>query len=89
MNEHDVPAARIRDLYGAIEETQSHRNPDSQYARLEANALTMPIAAFSYQNDGPEFNAYCARHDEDTKAVLSDLGVTSGQLKVLKALKVI
>ena len=89
LNEYDVPAARVRKLYGTVEETRSKRNPDTQYARLDDNALTMPIAAFSYQNDGPEFNAYCARHGEDTEAVLSELGVSARELKKLKDRNVI
>ena len=89
LNEQDIPAARVRDLYGVIEELQSRRNPGSQYARLDGNALTMPIAAFSYQQGGPEFNAYCARHGEDTETVLSELGVSYDRIKELKDRKVI
>ena len=72
-----------------IEELQSRRNPGSQYARLDGNALTMPIAAFSYQQGGPEFNAYCARHGEDTETVLSELGVSYDRIEELKSRKVI
>ncbi len=89
LNDHDVPAARVRDLYEVLEEMHSKRNPDSQYARLDGIALSMPIAAFSYRTDGPEFDAYCARHGEDTDAVLSELGVSADKLEELRELKVI
>ena len=89
LNQHDVPAARVRDLYEILNESQSKRNPDNQYARLNDNPMTMPIAAFSYQQDGPEFDAYCARHGEDTEAVLREIGITSNRIKDLRGKKVI
>jgi crotonobetainyl-CoA:carnitine CoA-transferase CaiB-like acyl-CoA transferase len=84
LNQHDVPAARVRDLYEMLKQDQSQRAPGSQFHRLRDSSLTAPIAAFTYASDGPEFDDYCARAGEDTDAVLGDIGLSCEQIKVLR-----
>jgi len=84
LNQHDVPAARVRDLYEMLKQDQLQRAPASQFHRLQDNPLTAPIAAFTYASDGPEFDNYCARAGEDTDAVLGDIGLSCEQIKVLR-----
>ncbi len=89
LNQHDVPAARVRDLYQMLKQDQPHRAPGSQFRRLPESELTAPIAGFSYASDGPEFDDYCARAGEDTDDVLGDIGITSEQIKLLRKTGVI
>jgi crotonobetainyl-CoA:carnitine CoA-transferase CaiB-like acyl-CoA transferase len=84
LNQHDVPAARVRDLYEMLKQDQSQRAPGSQFQRLQDSTLTAPIAAFTYADDGPEFDDYCARAGEDTDTVLADIGISTEQIKELR-----
>ncbi|MCZ6488547.1 MAG: CaiB/BaiF CoA-transferase family protein [Gammaproteobacteria bacterium] len=84
LNEDDVPAARVRDLYEMLKQEQLQRAPGSQFHRLQDSPLTAPIAAFTYASDGPEFDDYCARAGQDTDAVLGDIGLSSEQIEVLR-----
>jgi crotonobetainyl-CoA:carnitine CoA-transferase CaiB-like acyl-CoA transferase len=89
LNKNDVPAARVRDLYEMLQQEQLQRAPGSQFQRLRDSSLTAPIAAFSYANDGPEFDDYCARAGEDTDAILGDLGISTEQIKTIRKAGVI
>ena len=84
LNSRHVPAARIRDMYDMLQQEQLQRASRSQHQRLDDSPLTAPIAAFQYATDGPEFNNYCARHGDDTEAVLGELGISGKQLGVLR-----
>jgi len=89
LNKDDVPAARVRDLYEMLKQEQLQRAPGSQFQRLQDSTLTAPIAAFTYADDGPEFDDYCARAGEDTDTVLADIGISSEQIKELRAAGII
>lgn len=89
LNQHDVPAAQVRDLYQMLMTDQPQRSPSSQHQRLSDSDITAPIAAFKYATDGPEFDSYCARHGEDTDTVLSELGLSPEALVNLKKMAVI
>lgn len=89
LNQLDVPAARVRDLYQMLTNDQPHRAPSSQYQRIPGCEMTAPIAAFNYETDGPAFDNYCARHGEDTESVLSELGLSPETLINLKEKAVI
>jgi len=84
LNQHDVPAARVRDLYEMLKQDQLQRAPGSQFQRLQDSTLTAPIAAFTYADDGPKFDDYCARAGEDTDTVLADIGISTEQIKELR-----
>jgi crotonobetainyl-CoA:carnitine CoA-transferase CaiB-like acyl-CoA transferase len=84
FNQHDIPAARIRDLYSMLETDQLGRAESSQFQRIENNPLTMPIAAFNYATGGPSLEMHCARHGEDTRDVLTDLGYANAELEELE-----
>ena len=89
LNQADVPAARVRDLYHMLMSDQQRRAPTSQHQRLSDSDMTAPIAAFKYATDGPEFDSYCARHGEDTDTVLGELGLSPEVLLNLKKKAVI
>ncbi|MFT5659013.1 MAG: crotonobetainyl-CoA:carnitine CoA-transferase CaiB-like acyl-CoA transferase [Gammaproteobacteria bacterium] len=89
LNQSDVPAARVRDLYQMLKSDQLHRAAASQHKRLSDSELTAPIAAFNYATDGPKFDSYCAQHGEDTDSVLSDLGLSANELDHLRKMAVI
>ena len=89
LNQFDVPAARVRDLYQMLMSDQPRRAQSSQHQRLYDSDITSPIAAFKYETDGPEFDSYCARHGEDTDAVLTELGLSPEALVQLKKMSAI
>ncbi|MFT5741720.1 MAG: crotonobetainyl-CoA:carnitine CoA-transferase CaiB-like acyl-CoA transferase, partial [Gammaproteobacteria bacterium] len=84
LNQHDVPAARVRDLHEMLVSDQLLRAPSSQHRRIESSPLTAPIAAFRFAEDGPKLDSRCARQGEDTDAVLTELGYTRDQLDMMK-----
>ncbi len=84
LNENDVPASRVRDLYEALVNEQPQRAAASQHQRLADNSMTAPIAAFTYAHGGPELEMRCAQHGEDTAAVLNDLGYDDAAVLRLK-----
>ena len=84
LNKHDIPAARVRDMYDMLSNEQHKRAPSSQFQRVANREITAPIAAFNYAEDGPDLNARCAKHGEDTDAVLTELGFSSQQLIELR-----
>jgi len=77
LNQSDIPAARIRDLFEVLDSDQSRRAPNSQYQRIEGSSHTAPIAAFRFAEHGPDLNPNCALHGEDNAAVLNELGYDS------------
>ncbi len=84
LNSYHVPAARVRDLYEMLQQEQLQRAPESQHQRLDDNPVTTPVAAFKFASHGPKFNGYCARHGEDTDAVLGELGISRQYLLALR-----
>ncbi len=84
LNQHDVPAARIRDLHEMLTTDQTKRAEHSRHRRLEGITHTSPIAAFRYAVDGPQLDSRCARLGEDTDAVLAELGYGPEQLQHLR-----
>ena len=89
LNQCHVPAARVRDLYGLLQQEQLQRSPESQMRRLDDSELTAPAAAFKFASHGPMFDDYCALQGQDTESVLSELGITPEQIAELKQRKVI
>ncbi len=83
LNQHDIPAARVRDLYEMLQEEQPKRASSSQFKRLEASELTAPIAAFRFAEHGPTLQVRCARHGEDNAEVLSSLGYSAEEIEQL------
>jgi len=84
LNEHDIPSARVRDMYDMLSNEQQHRAPSSQFQRVADREITAPIAAFNYAEDGPDLNIRCAKHGEDTDEVLSALGFDDQQLTEMR-----
>ena len=84
LNENDIPAARVRDLYQMLSAEQVKRAASSQFARMEGNDLTAPIAGFSFAEHGPRLDTRCARHGEDNFEVLAELGYGPEEIQQLK-----
>jgi len=84
LNEHDIPAARVRDMYDMLSNEQQERAASSQFQRVAEREITAPIAAFNYAEDGPDLTVRCAKHGEDTDEVLSELGFSDQQLTELR-----
>jgi crotonobetainyl-CoA:carnitine CoA-transferase CaiB-like acyl-CoA transferase len=74
LNHADIPSARVRDLHETLSEEQPHRAAHSRFERVENSRMTAPIAAFHFAEDGPDLDPRCARHGEDSAAVLTELG---------------
>ena len=84
LNAHDIPAARVRDMYDMLSNEQQHRAVTSQFKRNSEREITSPIAAFNFSDDGPDLETRCARHGEDTDAVLTELGLSPERLVELR-----
>ena len=84
LNQSDVPAARVRDLYEMLVSDQLQRADHSQYLRVEGSSMSAPIAAFRYADGGPELDPHCAGHGEDTEVVLSELGYSLNEQQAMK-----
>ena len=89
LNKADIPAARVRDLHGMLTHEQLQRAPHSQFERFPDKAITAPIAAFSFAEDGPDLDNHCSRHGEDTVSVLTELGYDSASIKAFSQQAVI
>ena len=84
LNEADIPAARVRDLYDVLANDQPRRAPASQLERFPGTGITAPAAAFRFAGNGPGLDTRCARHGEDTRAVLSGLGYSDEAVEALQ-----
>ena len=82
FNRADIPAARVRDLHEMLSQEQLQRAPHSQFERFDGKTATAPITAFRFQKDGPDLDPHCARHGEDTAAILAELGYDSADIEV-------
>ena len=80
LNQADIPAARVRDLHDMLAREQGQRGRHSQFKRFPDRQTTAPIAAFRFAEGGPDFDAHCSRHGEDTHGVLIDLGYDVEQI---------
>ena len=84
FNRADIPAARVRDLHETLCEEQPHRAAHSRFERVENSRMTAPIAAFRFAEDGPDLDPRCARHGEDSAAVLAELGYDEETIRTLR-----
>ena len=80
LNDNDVPAARVRDLYDMLSKDQCRRSAHSQHQRYPDQTLSAPIAAFHFAENGPQLDKRCARHGEDSDRVLAELGYSEQQI---------
>ena len=84
LNDFDVPAARVRDMYDFLANEQAYRARSSRYQRSTTHDITSPIAAFRYAKDGPDLQTTCAKQGADTDEVLSALGISKAKLEALR-----
>ena len=83
LNDADVPAARVRDLHEVLAQEQGERAASSRFERYPDRGITAPVAAFRFDADGPSLDPRCARHGEDSAAVLEELGYSSAEIETL------
>jgi crotonobetainyl-CoA:carnitine CoA-transferase CaiB-like acyl-CoA transferase len=84
LNQADIPSARVRDLHETLCVEQPHRAAHSRFERVENSRMTAPIAAFRFAEDGPDLDPRCARHGEDSAAVLTELGYDEEAITTLR-----
>ena len=89
LNQNDIPAARIRNVYEMLDNDQPRRASSSRHKRFHGSDMEMPIAAFTYAEDGPELDYRCAKQGEDTLTVLTELGYSESDMIDLEKLGVI
>jgi crotonobetainyl-CoA:carnitine CoA-transferase CaiB-like acyl-CoA transferase len=87
FQDRHVPAARVRGLAEALEDSQlAHRsvvhNPDPGPAG-EA-ALSVPIAAFRFAHGGPEISTPPPEVGRDTQVILTSLGYNASEIDAME-----
>lgn len=83
-----VPAARLRPLGEALADPQlQHRRLTHQHAQAPGldRPLTVPVAAFTFEHDGPSVERPPARLGEHTDEVLTLAGYDPGAIADLRA----
>ena len=74
LNQNKVPAARVRTLDEAIADPQMASRTVLQSMEIEGETQTFPVAAFKYQNNGPEINRPPPVFAEHTQQILQEIG---------------
>lgn len=93
LQQRHVPAARVRTMGEAAADPQIasrgvlHRFPDG--APGVPGAFSVPIAAFTFDHDGPRIDAPPPRFGEHTEQVLGELGYGAADIDRLRTAKVI
>jgi len=87
LNTAGIPASRVRQL----DETLKHPQVESRRVLQSANGLDSeyknlkaPVAAFSFEHDGPEITQHGARPGYSTTEILLDIGYTPEQISTLE-----
>ena len=88
LNQAGVPAARVRHL----DETLAHPQVASREVLQTASGLAgeyenlkAPVAAFSYEHDGPNISCHGAWPGQHTTEVLVELGYSSDDITAMEA----
>lgn len=93
LQENHVPAARQRSVEEAISDPQvEHRNVFHRYEDGSPDVdggYTVPIAAFKYEEDGPQIDTPPPAFGQHNEEVLKDLGYSDDQIAELRDAKVI
>ena len=84
LNQADIPAARVRDLYRMLADEQAERESTSRFPRVSGSPIETPVAAFRYAEHGPEFVPHCAVHGEHTVEILQGLGFEPAEIASLQ-----
>jgi crotonobetainyl-CoA:carnitine CoA-transferase CaiB-like acyl-CoA transferase len=90
--EINVPASRVRDLGEALSiEQVAHRNLLHTFDEVPEveGAVTVPVAAYSFEHGGPRVDSAPRPLGADTDAVLAELGYDDGAIRELRASGVI
>lgn len=83
LNEAGVPAARVRQLDEALQHAQvaSRRVVQSAAGLSDGpDGLQVPVAAFSYEHDGPAVSRHGAQPGQNSVEILLELGYTEAQI---------
>jgi len=88
----NVPAARVRNLAEALSLEQiGHRGLLHRFETVPGveGPLTVPVAAFRFATGGPRVDTSPPSLGADTDAVLSELGLTAGEIASLRRDRVV
>lgn len=88
LNDHHVPAARVRTLDESMAEAQyDGRAALSAYPGCDAPGMParLPVAGFTYERHGPSLSAPPPRVGEHTADVLTELGFGAADIDALAA----
>ena len=83
LNDHRVPASLVHSFPEAISHPQvASRNIYGTFRDVPGldHALTVPVAAFSYDEGGPQLNTPPPQLGADTEAVLRDAGLSKAEI---------
>jgi len=92
MNQAGVPAARVRRLDEALAHPQVASRKVLQGAvglDGEHQGLRAPVAAFSYEHDGPGISSHGASPGQHSAEILTELGYTDKAITAMESLGVI
>jgi crotonobetainyl-CoA:carnitine CoA-transferase CaiB-like acyl-CoA transferase len=93
LNEHSVPAARVRSLDEALDQDQlDHRDTllhTFDVAPGVEGSVTVPVAAFRYAHGGPRADSPPPEMGADTDAVLGEAGYGAAEVRALRCAGVI
>jgi crotonobetainyl-CoA:carnitine CoA-transferase CaiB-like acyl-CoA transferase len=84
LNDHHVPAARVRRLDQALAEEHSLSRGVLQHAADGQNSTRLPVAAFSYDHGTPQLDHPPHAHGQDSRDILAAIGVENAEFEALK-----
>jgi len=91
-NQYGVPAARVRSLEESLQSPQVESREVIQsvaHPLKPKEQLRVPVAAFSYQSDGPTPESPPPMHAQHTGEILAELGFAAEKIAELEELDVI
>jgi crotonobetainyl-CoA:carnitine CoA-transferase CaiB-like acyl-CoA transferase len=84
LQSHGIPAAAVRSFAQAVDEPHTHQR--GVLRRFDnflesGRSLSVPVAAFLFEHDGPEVNSIPPTPGEHTKEILLELGYSEAEIQ--------
>ena len=92
FQDHHIPATKVRPLESALQDEQiKHRKLLHKFPKFHKTkkTLSVPIAAFKYEHNGPMVETPPPKLGEHTKEVLLEIGIDEGEQKNLRGRNII